>query len=243
MPGILRGSLSIQADSRLWGADVNARWCWNKACDSRSEVFAGYRYLNLRESLTFTEDITVIGPGGTRLVIADPLGTRVIVQDRFKTSNQFNGGQIGAAYERRWGRWDMDARASVAFGTTRQVLEIDGLQTRQQPGAALMTFRGGLLAAGPNLGRFERDKFSVAPELTLNVGYWLTPNLRAFAGYNLLYWSNVIRPGDQIDHVVDLTFVPNALPTGFSGQYRPRPLFKQSDLAVNGVQFGLDWRW
>ena len=106
-----------------------------------------------------------------------------------------------------------------------------------------MSFRGGLLAAGPNLGRFTRDQFSVVPELTLNVGYNVTPNLRLFAGYNFLLWTNVIRPGDQIDHVVDLTFVPNAPPVSFSGLNRPRPLFAQRDLVVNGIQFGLDWRW
>ncbi len=243
VPGILRGSLTVEGDSQLWGADVNARWCWKNACDSRSEVFAGYRHLNLRESLTFTENITVIGPGGNRVVIMDPLGTRIVVQDRLVTQNQFHGGQVGAAYERRWGRWDMEARGSVALGATHQILEIDGFQNRQQPGAALMTFRGGLLAVGPNLGRFERDQFSVVPEFTLNVGYSVTPNVRVFVGYNFLFWSNVVRPGDQIDHVVDLTFVPNALPANFSGQYRPRPLFKQSDLAINGIQFGLEWRW
>ena len=167
----------------------------------------------------------------------------MIVQDKFATRNYFNGAQIGGLYERRLGRWQLDARASVALGDTHQVLEIDGFQVRQQPGAAPMTFRGGLLAAGPNIGKFSQDRFSVVPELTLNAGYWVTPHLRLFAGYNFLFWSNVIRPGDQIDHVVDLSFVPNALQTGFSGQYRPRPLFKQSDLAINGIQFGLDWRW
>jgi hypothetical protein len=53
----------------------------------------------------------------------------------------------------------------------------------------------------------------------------------------------VIRPGDQIDHVVDLSFVPNAPPASFSGQLRPHPLFKQSDLVVNGIQFGLQAQW
>jgi hypothetical protein len=207
-------------------------------------VFVGYRYLSLRESLTITEDITVIGSGGNRLAITDPIGTHVVVQDRFATRNYFNGGQIGGLYERRYGRWSWDARGSVALGSTHQVLDIDGVQVRQQPGVAPMMFRGGLLAAGPNLGQFTRDQFSVVPELSLNVGYWVTPSLRLYAGYNFLYWTNVIRPGDQIDHTVDLTFVPNALSgANFSGQYRPRPLFKQSDLAVNGIQVGLDWRW
>jgi hypothetical protein len=243
VPGILRSSVTAAAESELWGADVNLRKCLFNRCDASAEVFAGYRYLNLRESLTVTENITVIGPGGTRVALTDPIGTHVIVQDRFATRNDFNGGQVGVAYDRRWGRWDVDARGSIALGDTHQVLDINGFQVRQQPGAAPMTFRGGLLAAGPNLGEFTRDRFSVAPELTLNVGYRVTPNVRVFAGYNFLLWTNVIRPGDQIDHTVDLTFVPNALPAGFSGQYRPHPLFVQRDLAVNGIQFGVDWRW
>ena len=244
VPGILRGSLSVRGDSSLWGMDVNLRKSLCTPCNTRAEVFAGYRHLSLRESLTVTEDITVIGPGGNRLAITDPVGTRVVVQDRFATRNSFNGGQVGGLYERRFGRWDWDIRGSVALGSTHQELDIDGSQVRQPPGMAPMTFRGGLLAAGPNLGHFTRDRFSVAPEISLNVGYRLTPGLRVFAGYNFLYWSNVIRPGDQIDHTVDLTFVPNSLMgSNFSGQYRPRPLFKQSDLAINGIQVGLDWRW
>ncbi len=240
-PGVLRGTLTAQGDSRLWGADVNLRACLFTACDARAEAFLGYRHLNLRESLTITENITVIGPG--RVPQADPVGTRVVVQDRFATRNAFNGAQIGAAYERRFGRWDIDTRASIALGTTHQTLDITGFQMRQQPGAAPMNFRGGLLAAGPNLGRFERDQFSVAPEFTLNFGYWVTSNVRVFAGYNFLLWTNVIRPGDQIDRVVDLTFVPNAPAVGFSGQFRPRAPLVSRDLAVNGIQFGLDWRW
>ena len=83
----------------------------------------------------------------------------------------------------------------------------------------------------------------MAPEFSLNLGYFVTPNIRLYAGYNFLLWTNVIRPGDQIDHTVDLTFVPNSPAAGFSGQDRPRPLFKQSDLVVNGIQFGVDLRW
>jgi hypothetical protein len=58
-------------------------------------------------------------------------------------------------------------------------------------------------------------------------------------GYNLLFWSNVIRPGDQVDRVVDLTFVPNGPAVAASGQLRPEPLFRQSNLFVNGLQLGV----
>jgi hypothetical protein len=242
VPGILRGTLTVSGDSRLWGADVNLRKRLCGTCNTRAEVFAGYRHLNLHESLTITENITVVGAGGG--ILTDPVGTQVIVQDRFATRNYFHGGQFGGLYERRFGRWDVGARGSLALGTTYQVLEISGFQVRQQPGLPAMNFTGGLLAAGPNIGRFTRDRFSVAPELTLNVGYSVTDNVRVFAGYNFLLWTNVIRPGDQIDRVVDLTFVPNAPPgVPFSGQFRPQPLFKQTDLVVNGIQFGLELRW
>lgn len=242
LPGALRGTLTARGDSFLWGADVNLRKSLRGACDTRAEVFAGYRHLNLREGLTVTENITVVG-ASPRLAAADPIGTQVLVQDRFRTLNSFNGGQVGALYGRQLGRFDVTGRASVALGATHQSLDIEGFQIRQQPGLAPMSYRGGLLAAGPNLGHFTRDRFSVAPELTLNLGYRVTPNLRVFAGYNFLVWTNVIRPGDQIDRVVDVTFVPNAPPAPFSGQARPHPLFAERDLVIQGIQFGVDLRW
>ena len=243
VPGILTGSLSAHAESLLYGFDANFRRSLINTCDTRASWFMGYRNLNLKESLSITENINVIGVGGTRVLFADPVGSVVVVQDQFATENHFHGAQLGGTYERRWGRVSLDARASVALGVTHQDLDIDGYQIRTQPGLAPMTFRGGLLAAGPNLGSFTRDKFSVAPEATLNLGYWVTPTLKVHTGFNFLYWSNVIRPGDQIDRVVDLTFVPNSLPVAASGQSRPQALFNQSGMWVTGLQFGLEWRW
>jgi hypothetical protein len=244
LPGLLRGTLTARGDSRFLGTDVNLRACLFTDCNSRAEFFVGYRYLSLRERLTLTEDITVIGNTAGRLDVVDPVGTRVVVRDQFATRNAFHGGQVGVYYERQYGRWDIDTRASVGLGTNYQTLTIGAIQVRQRPGMAPMTFTGGgLLAAGPNIGSFDQTRFSVVPELTLNVGYRVTPRLRAFAGYNFLLWTNVIRPGDQIDRVVDLTFVPNAPAVAPSGLLRPRPPFVQRDLAVNGVQFGLDFRW
>jgi hypothetical protein len=243
VPGILAGALSAHAESVLWGFDANVRKCLFSCCDTQATWFFGYRNLNISESLAITENINVIGPGGTRVFPINPVGTAVVVQDRFATDNHFNGVQVGATYERRWGRVNLDARASVALGDTHQELNINGFQEVTQPGQPPALFRGGLLAAGPNLGSFTRDRFSVAPEATVNLGYWVLPRLKLYAGYNFLFWSNVIRPGDQIDHVVDLTFVPNSPPVAASGQLHPQPLFRQSNLWVTGVQFGVEWRW
>lgn len=234
--GLSTGTLLVETSSALWGADLNYRQSLCRTCTSRSEIFAGYRHLNLREDLAITEFI-IAGPNAP-----DPQGTSIVVQDSFKTRNRFHGGQIGYAFGQRMGRIDVDGRVSVAMGVNAQEVEINGTQSRTRPGQGTERFTGGLLAAGPNIGTFNREKFSVAPEATLNLGYMVTPNLRTYVGYNFLYWSNVIRPGDQIDRTVDLTFVPNGPPVPFS-QNRPLPTFKQSDLWVHGVQFGLELRW
>lgn len=236
-PGLATGTFDLALRSRLWGADVNLTKALICGCDRRLAGFVGYRHLNLRETLTMREFI-IAGPDAP-----NPVGTRILVEDQFDVRNQFHGGQLGLAGERRWGRVSLDGRASVAFGVTHQILNISGFQVVTPPGGPTETFTGGLLAAGPNLGRFTRDRFSVVPEVTLNLGYFLTPNLRAYVGYNFLFWSNVIRPGDQIDRVVDLTFVPNAPRVPFSGENRPLPTFRQTDFWAQGIQFGAEFRW
>jgi hypothetical protein len=237
--GGTQGSLRVDQISRLWGLDLNVRHCINRTCVARSEWFAGYRHLNLREELRIGEFI-VAGPNDAPL----PAGTRITVQDEFRASNRFHGGQVGYAVGRRWGRIDADARVSLALGVTHQELDIAGSQQILRPGQATPSvFSGGLLAAGPNLGNFTNNEFSVVPEFTLNVGYWMTPTVRTYVGYNFLYWTNVARPGEQIDRVVDLTFIPNAPAAPFSGQNRPIPLFQQSDFWAQGLQFGIELRW
>ncbi len=245
-PGFSRGILTADATSSLYGFDANLRHALCKTCGYRSEVFVGYRALALNESLTVTEYITSLP-----LNTADPVGTRIIVQDQFTTTNRFHGGQIGYAAERNWGRLSLDGRASIALGNTRQTVEVAGFQQRQRPGEPAVLFsNGGLLAAGPNLGRVTDDRFTVVPEVSFNFGYWLTPNVKAYVGYNALYWSNVARPGDQIDRTIDVTFIPNPPinpATGqvpaFSGLNRPVVPFRQDHLWVNGIQFGAEWRW
>ena len=135
VPGILSGTLTARGGSQLWGFDVNARKSLLRGCDcsARAEVFAGYRYLNLRESLTITENITVVGPGGDRVDLTDPIGTRVVVQDRFKTTNQFNGGTVGLRGELRCGMFTLTTIGKLAFGNMHQVLEIQGATTFADP--------------------------------------------------------------------------------------------------------------
>jgi len=237
-PGLSRGTLIVQDESSLWGADANFRNAICRQCDRQTEWFTGFRYLNLSEKITITENITALD--GSR----DPAGTQVLVQDSFSTRNDFYGGQIGGSYMRRWNRFDLNARGSIALGVTRQEVRIDAFQQVTQPGLPTASFVGGLLGTTTNIGTHTREAFSAVPEITLNAGYWLTPNLKLYLGYNFIYWSNVLRPGGEIDRTVNLSNVPNppdAVP--FSNVARPAATFAETDLAIHGIQFGAEWRW
>lgn len=236
-PGQSTGSLAVESNTSLWGADINLLNCVCRTCDSRSNWFLGFRHLNMQEGLRITENL-IAGP-----MAPQPLGTSIVVQDSFQTRNRFYGAQLGWGVGRTRGRFDIDGRVSVALGSTHQELEIAGFQAITPPGGQTATYSGGLLATGPNLGTFSRNRFSVVPEFTMNLGYLFSPNFRAYVGYNLIYWSNVIRPGEQIDRTVDLTYIPNGPAVPFSGQVRPQPLFRSSDMWVQGIQFGAEFRW
>jgi hypothetical protein len=238
-PNLSSGRLTVEQDRFLWGADVNYRCAICRTCDECYGWLLGYRHLDLQERLRVTEFITATGPRAP-----DPVGTQVVVGDVFETRNRFHGGQVGRWWAGSYGRFDLDLRALVALGVTNSQVTVSGFQRRTRPGETTQTFTGGLLAAGPNLGTFRKSGFSVVPEVTFNVGYMLTPRLRGYVGYNFLYWSGVLRPGDQIDRTVDVTFVPNppqaATP---SGQLRPTVPFTRSDFWAQGVHLGLELRW
>ena len=149
--------------------------------------------------------------------------------------------------EYRRNRWTVDLRTSVALGTTHERLRVEGDQIRTLPGQPPLVLAGGLLALNSNSGRFTRDQFAVVPEVGLNVGYQVTDHLRLFAGYNFLYWSRVIRPGDQIDPVLDINRIPRFVPPGVvvppAPEVRPAVLFRETDFWAQGLLAGVQFNY
>lgn len=92
-------------------------------------------------------------------------------------------------------------------------------------------------------GRFQQNQFSVVPEIGLTIGYQFTDRLRTFVGYNFIYWSKVVRPGDQISPMVNPA-VP-ALPFGGPGAIGPAQgfAFHTSSFWAEGITFGIEWRY
>jgi hypothetical protein len=239
-PGVSTGNLQINAPSRFWGAEANLRCNLLCDCGYKLDALAGFRYLDLKESIASQENIQGLGGAPAPFTNA-----RTTVDDLFATHNQFYGGQVGLDSELRRGRWSLGLLGKVGLGNTHQRLTIAGSEQIISPTGTVQNFNGGLLALPTNIGQFSRDRFSVVPEIGVNLGYQVTDHMRVFVGYNFLYWSNVIRPGDQIDRVLDITQIPNFnnmnLPP--TGQNRPMVPFKETDFWVQGLNVGITFRY
>jgi hypothetical protein len=174
----------------------------------------------------------------------------VQVRDSFKTVNRFNGGQVGLRTEIRTGMYSLMVTGKFAFGHMHQILLINGAsgfsdQTRlgAGPAAAMGTAVGGLLATSTNIGKFNNDEFAIIPEVTINLGVNLTRALTAFVGYNFLYVDRVIRPGSQINPVVNAATVPFSSVYGANRPASFQDFFAQDDFWLQGVNFGLLFRY
>ncbi|MEX0824864.1 MAG: BBP7 family outer membrane beta-barrel protein [Pirellulaceae bacterium] len=237
------GNIGIDVRSQLQGAGVNIlrKLCGSEGCGdslfrclpqnykSQFAGLIGYRWLELEEDIAI--DST------TRTTRTDP-DAAFRVRDFFETRSQFNGLDIGALYTRQRGCWSLDMQTKLALGTSRQTVSIQGI-TNINEGADL---EGGLLGLPSNSGIFKRDRFAVVPELNAKLGYQLTPRLKATVGYTFIYWSNVVRPGDQISRTVDDGQVP-ALSTPVAAASFPEFAFNEIDYWVQGISFGGDYRW
>jgi hypothetical protein len=243
-PMLASGAVAVNLQNSLWGAEVNYRR--NLLCSpcARLDALVGYRFLNFKESLSISEG-AIITPGG--LLTGVVPSTAAFATDQFRTDNSFHGGQIGLAGEIRRGRWSVDGRASIAFGTVFQTADIAGAQVQLLP-TGVAVFPGGLLALpGANIGHFSQTKFAVVPEVGVNLGYYITPCCRVFVGYNFLYLSSVLRPGGVINQNVDAARIPNfPLPNGgapLPGPGQPSPVLRTTDFFAQGISFGVQFRW
>ncbi len=240
------GGFTAVNTSMFWGAEANLRSCL-LCCDNFFiDGLAGVKTLGLYESLTMQENPTVTAnftiPGTGIPGLFVPAGTASGVQDRFATGNQFYGGQLGLAGEVRNGAWSLDMTAKLGVGVTAQTVNISGFTIVQAPGIASQGFPTGLYAGPNNSGLYHRNVFSVVPDIGLGIGYQITQHIRAFAGYDFLYWSSVVRPGAQIDQVVNPNNIAGS-PNPGVGPNRPGFAFNATDFWAQGIKIGLEFRY
>lgn len=233
---VLAGGINVAHSSDLLGGELNYRRALaGDMMGSRFDVLIGYRYMMLRDVLSMQTNLTA-GPAAG---IAP--GTAINGFDRFETTNQFHGAQIG--FENSWqlGRWGFGLRATTAVGWTHQRIEIDG-NTATSTG---VTGRGSLFALPSNIGTQEHSRFSIIPEVGATVGFNLSPNCRIFGGYNFLYWTNVTRAAEQVDRRVNPTLIPDPAggPLAPAGSLEPVARRRDTGYWAHGWSLGVEWKW
>lgn len=206
-PGVESGSVVVAASTRFGGGDINLLYNLYRGNDWTINLLGGYRYLELDESLNISAnsnlfvDTQYTDNMGNVLANAPP-GSSVTVIDQFGTRNQFNGGQIGAQLQYQWQRLFISGSAKLGIGNTHEIVTVGGNTTVFPVNGSPVLLTGGNYAT-LQIGRYSTDRFALAPAAQLNIGYQLAPCIRAQIGYDFLYMSSVVRPGNQIDNSYD----------------------------------------
>jgi Putative beta barrel porin-7 (BBP7) len=228
-PGTFTGNILVSSDLELWGAEINGALCLVRTANLEFTALAGFRYVDLGESLDVTSFTSYL-----------PTKNFLLLNDQFSTRNQFYGGQLGASVLWNADRLCLDATGKIALGGTNQVVDIQGNSFASKTGSTIL---GGFYAQPSNIGRYTANQFGVIPSVELKLSYRFFRNWRAYIGYDFMYWNQVVRPGNQIDRNVNLTQSPFLGSGMLSGSASPSPLFSRSDFWAQGMTFGLEFRF
>jgi hypothetical protein len=210
-PGLLTGGVIASEHTRLWGSEANAVMNWSDRCRSRIDLLAGFRYLDLDESL----DIQDFSQSTLYPVISSL--TRV---DSFDARTQFWGGQFGARTTVAWGRASLALIGKLGLGVSH--LSVDRVGQSIVPSGLVTTLPAGVLVTPDNAGRDTTDRFAVLSETTIQVGYQWTKCLQTTIGYNLIYLTSSARVGDQIQRTGGINatdFYSNGITFGLAGRF------------------------
>jgi hypothetical protein len=225
-----QGNIRFTSDTQLWGAEFNGYGGLARCCWCNVDMLLGFRYLDLQENMYLNTSFLI-----------PAVGTGITTEDRFRTRNHFYGGQLGAKACFFWGPVSLDVIGKCALGETREIVNVQGSSTTNivAPGfPAPGTYPGGIFSQRTNIGNQERDLFTVVPSAQMKLSVYVTRCVRATAGYDILYWNQVVRPGNQIDRGVNNSqFLGGPL----VGPARPTPVFRTSDYFIHGVSGGIEF--
>lgn len=238
-PGVNTGSIAFDAETRMYSVGVHYWAEYETVIEEQRRD--GRRYERIGETLfgvqigprfSHLDDTMLIDEGFTSI----RSGRSYLLRDSFKTENTFLGGEIGIRAQRRRGIFDFDAGIKLAIGGTRQELDIDGINTVIN-GTTQTTNRGGFLAHESNFGGWDRTQFSLIPSFDVGVGFRADNGWKFNVSYNFMYWTNVLRAGEQIETGIHEDAFLNPTPTPGP---RPVPLFREADYLAHGISVAIE---
>lgn len=231
LPGVYAGTSSAAASTEVWSGEANLRLDWYRFYCDKCDLFAGVRYLELEDSLSMLSTSTF------------PDGSQTSIADSFRTSNRFYGAQVGFRSAWYGRKWYSDLGMKFGLGWVQQEVVANGSNTFTSPSGTPDVQRGGLFARADNIGVFERDKFAFNYELAFNLGYQITPRIRAQVGYTVNYLSSTARASEMIDPTINDGRVRFIAPP-VVGTLENRPAFDWSrtkEYWLQGVNVGVSF--
>ncbi len=234
-PGVVEGELSAEVSNELKSIGISLRRTilWNDCL--RVELLAGYRYFNFNEQLTVYEALG-LDPG-------TPPEDQILVDvyDHIRARNRFDGGEFGFVTRYRRDRWEFELLAKLALGQARKVLTVDNITIVNDPNLP----EEHAVEATIYAGRYTASDFGVLPEIDFSVRRQITPDFIFTVGYTLIFLSDVIRLGDQIDITLNssdlVAELPLARQPGSLSGAPQREGLNDSGLWVQGFHVGLEW--
>lgn len=231
--GIVEGGVRISNWIQFWGADAtgvinlyrNAAW--------NLDGLAGFRYLDLSEQFNLMYD--------SEGVSDHYVGMSGRAWDEFATENKFYGGNFGLRARYTEGSLSVELSACAAPGLSDEVQRVSGgFFADNFVSSGSSSGSEGVFAQPANEGQTSSQRFAIVPDMQFKLGYELTPWLRATLGYEFLYYSNVIRPGDQINREIPKgqTFQQGKATDSTES---PSRFFKTTDFYAHGLSFGLEF--
>lgn len=237
------GSFAINSSSRLWGAEANSLFKVSSCDNLTFALLGGFRYLDLSErqemqlQRTATDFVPFLG------VLNGP-GSIISSADTFRARNQFYGGQIGGTAQFTCGKVYGSVTGKLAMGTTHQTIDVGGISGLRLADGTQSYGPGGLFAGPSKMGGFSENQFSFIPEGEVKVGCLLTNNIGLSVGYNFLYWTKVIRPGDQVNRNIDSREIATSFNFDPTVAVQRTPAnFNRTDFWAQGVNFSLEFRY
>jgi hypothetical protein len=212
------GSVRVTAETDFQGAEVLYRVAGERSCRWQADRLFGWRWFRLNDDLLISQSVTQSG------------SATIDLSDRFKSKNDFHGAEFGLQWQESiTPLWTVEALGKLAIGNTRSVVVIAGQQTGDVD--------QGLLALDSNSGTHTRNSFAAVTEIGLSVKRQFTCGLEATFGYTLIYWSDLLRAGDQIDLDVD----PRQIPPDPESATHPAFPAKATDFWAQGLHIGLEY--
>jgi len=235
-PGVYRGVASLKVHNMMQGAELNALAAFPSCdCNTKFGLIAGFRWWNFDEQLKFLVDSPAISPPSI-----------YNFGDKFHVKNNFYGGQIGASFDYNSCAFFFNLKAKVALGAMYQQNVVNGVFTTNEFTGQTESFTGGFFALPTNIGNHKKTRFSVLPEVDVNIGYQFSDCCSIRLGYSVLYVSNVLWAGKQIDRNINpsqsanIAFTPTP---ALVGEPSPESWTKSESLWAQGVNVGLNFQF